>query len=91
MAEIIGDYGKHYADGLEYALDRSRYDKPKGYDGDGTPGTINISPSWNNWFEVVNKNEKAFKEMNKDDVDTCFHWFDGGFQYGMILGMRMES
>lgn len=26
--EIIGDYGKKYKNGTEYALDRNRYNKP---------------------------------------------------------------
>lgn len=86
--EIIGDYGKKYSDGLEYAKDTKRYDKPVGYDG-GNSGTINCSPSWNAWLEIVERNADAFKEMDKDEIDDHFHWFDGGYQHGMIFGMKM--
>ena len=81
--EIIGDYGKHYANGFEYAKDTHRFDKPM-VDG---KGTIDIRPSWAAWAEVVGKNEKLFKEMTKDEVDGVFSFFDGGFQYGILAGL----
>lgn len=85
--EIIGDYGKKYANGYEYAMDRKRYDKP--IDPVTHKGTINISPCWNDWISLVEKNKGIFEEMEKDDVDNFFRFYDLGYQSGMVLGRKM--
>ena len=51
--------GKQYADTVEYALDTRKYDKVV----DEHTKTINISPCWNDWEKVVEKNKPAFEKM----------------------------
>lgn len=46
--EIIGEFGKHYANGYEYAMNRNRYDQPLDENG---CRTFNCSPAWTSWFD----------------------------------------
>ena len=85
--EIIGDYGKKYVNGTEYALDRKRYDKP--VDPVTKMGTINCSPCWNDWLNLVENNKAVFEPLEKDEIDNLFRFYDLGFQGGMVLGMKM--
>lgn len=79
--------GKQYADTVEYALDTHKYDKVI----DEHTKTINVSPCWTNWVGVVEKNRAAFEKMSVDEIDNAFHWFEGGFSWGMLLGMKMAG
>lgn len=79
--------GKQYADTVEYALDTKRYDKVV----DEHTKTINVSPCWNDWVKVVEKNKPAFEKMTVEEIDNAFHWFEGGYSWGMLLGMKMAG
>lgn len=85
--EIIGDYGKKYKNGTEYALDRNRYDKP--IDPVTKKGTINTSPCWNDWLKLVENNKKLFEPLEKDEIDSLFNFYDVGYTSGMALGLKM--
>ena len=85
--EIIGDYGKKYKNGTEYALDRNRYDKP--IDPVTKTGTINNSPCWNDWLKLVEGNKKLFEPLEKDEIDSLFNFYDVGYTSGMALGLKM--
>ena len=79
--------GKQYADTVEYALDTRKYDKVI----DEHTKTINVSPCWDSWLEVVKKNKPAFEKMTVEEIDNAFHWFEGGYSWGMLLGMKMAG
>lgn len=85
--EIIGDYGKKYANGFEYAMDDKRYNKP--IDPVTHKGTINTSPCWGAWLKLVENNKKLFEPLEKDDIDNLFKFYDIGYQSGMCLGLQM--
>lgn len=85
--EIIGDYGKKYKNGTEYALDRNRYNKP--VDPVTKKGTINTSPCWNDWISLVENNREMFESLKKDEIDSLFNFYDVGYTSGMVLGMKM--
>lgn len=85
--EIIGDYGKKYKNGTEYALDRNRYNKP--VDPVTKKGTINTSPCWNDWISLVENNREMFESLKKDEIDSLFNFYDVGYTSGMVLGMKL--
>lgn len=84
--EIIGDYGKKYKNGTEYALDRHRYDQP--IDPVTKKGTINISLCWEAWLKLVEDNKKVFEPLKKDEIDSLFNFYDAGFTSGMLWYRR---
>lgn len=87
METYKGDNGKTYDNGFDYAMDRTRYNKP--IDPITHTGTINTSPCWNDWIKLVEGNKKIFVDMEQDDIDGLFQFYDLGFQSGMCLGMQM--
>lgn len=83
----VGKNGKTYNNGFEYAMDRTRYNVP--IDPVTHTGSINTSPCWTDWIKLVEGNSSIFVDLEQDEIDNLFNFYDAGFQSGMVQGMRM--